>query len=151
MKNWIWILLFAVFVSSCTPPTSWSPIIAALGEPFTLAPGQSATIANTGLTITFKGAPDDSRCPLKIECAESGPVTVTITVQSGDEAPRDFTLQSFTDNNGLIPEMGFQGMTAKVEAGGFVIRLKSVLPFPQKSFDEIADAEYRASFVAMKE
>jgi hypothetical protein len=102
------------------------------------------------LKITFVGVTNDGRCPLKIECAVSGPVYATITVQSGSAAPVEFAFQTFTDNDGSVPEMDFEGMTASVEINGYIIRIKSVLPFPQESVSEIGDSDYRASFAITK-
>jgi hypothetical protein len=144
MKKIHFLIPFVLFLIACGTGTPPPPVNAGLGEVFTLTPGQSAKIDDAEMTITLVGVPGDERCPLDIECNESGPVTVTITVQSGSEAPKDFTLQSFTDNDGSVPEMDFEGMTASIETNGFVIRLKSVLPFPRKSVAEIG--EYRVSF-----
>jgi hypothetical protein len=150
MKKLTWMVLAILVLTACQPLTSPPPIAVDVEAEFTLAPGQSATIEETGVTVTFVGVPGDARCPLEIECAESGPVTVAVTIQSGSNAPDDFTFYVFTDNDGSVPEMDFEGMTAGIEADGFVIRLKSVLPFPQKSFDEIGEGEYQASFAATK-
>lgn len=144
MKKNLFLIPFALFLIACGSATPPPPVIAGLGEVFTLTPGQSAKIEDAEMTITLVGVPGDERCPLDIECNESGPVTVTITVQSGSDMPKDFTLQSFTDNDGSIPELDFEGTTASIKANGFVIRLKSVLPFPRMSVAEIG--EYRVSF-----
>lgn len=150
MKKIHFLIPFALFLIACGSATPPPPVIAGLGEVFTLTSGQSAKIEDTDMTITLVGVPGDARCPLDIECVESGPVTVTVTIQSGSDAPEEFTFQSFTDNDGSVPEMDFEGMTAGIEANGFVIRLKSVLPFPQYSTSEIDPDDYRVTFFVTK-
>ena len=81
MKNAIQFLLFTAAVFACqpvAPPPQIAP--QQTGEEFTLAPGQEAAMQGTGLIVSLTGVPDDQRCPLKIECAVNGPVTVTIEI-----------------------------------------------------------------------
>lgn len=151
MKNAVRFLLFAVAVSACRPATP-PPQIAPqqTGEEFTLAPGQEAAMQGTGLIVTLTGVPDDQRCPLKIECAMSGPVTVSIEVRSGSGAPQEFILDSFTDIDGRVPETNFKMTNVRAEFDGFVIQLRSILPFPQYSTSEIDPDDYRVTFLVTK-
>lgn len=143
-------VFMVLLLSACQPATPLSPITADLGTEFTLAPGQSATIADTGLTLTLVSVPGDERCPLNIECAMSGPVSVSISIQIVSGTPQEFSLNSFTDNDGSVPSMDFEGMNTRVEFETFVIQLKSVLPFPQNKIGEIKDSQYRVSLVVEK-
>ena len=138
------LLLITLLLSACRPIL---PISAGMSEEFTLEPGQSVNIIDQDLTITLDGVTSDQRCPAKIECAMSGPVSVNVTVQAGSEPPEEFTFQTFTDNDGRVPEVEFQGMQTRMSAWIYTIRIKSVLPFPQRSISEIRDSEYRVSFV----
>lgn len=144
------LILLSLLLVACQPATPPPPISAALDEEFTLAPGQTVTITDAGLTVTLVSVPGDQRCPLEMECAASGPVSVSITVQSDSQPMREFTFQTFTDNDGRVPEMHFEGMQESVEFGEYLIQMKSILPFPQKSFSEISDSEYRVSMKVMK-
>lgn len=144
------LLLLSLLMAACQPATPPPPITAVMGEEFTLAPGQSVAIADANLILTLVSVLDDGRCPLEIECAESGPVAVTATVQSGSNAPNEIVFQTFTDNDGRVPEMEFQGMTDRVEFEGYLIQVESILPFPQMSVSEIGDSEYRVSFLITK-
>lgn len=148
MKRLFGILVF--LMTACQPTTPPTPITAVIGDEFTLAPGQKAVISESDLTITLISVPGDERCPLQIECAASGPVTVTIAVQSGAHSSSDFVFLTFTDNDGRVPSMDFQGMTTSVIAGDYVIRVRSILPFPQQFVSEIRDTDYRVSFVVEK-
>ena len=132
---------------SATP----SPITGTLASEFTLAPDQTVTLENTDLSIRLIGVSDDQRCPSEIECTMSGPVSLTISVQKDSEAPVEFDLQTFTSNNGRAPEGSFEGIEDRIEYEGYVIQVKSVLPYPAKAFDEIKDSEYRVSFLITAE
>ncbi len=143
-------VLFAFFLAACTPAALPESIQADVGEEFTLTPGQSASITGTKLTITLVSIPTDGRCPLEIECTESGPVTIVVTVQLDSDAPQELVFQTFTDNLGIVPEMDFQGMQTSIEVGDVVIRVSKVLPFPKMSAAEIKPEEYLVSFLLTK-
>lgn len=143
-------VLFAFVLTACTPAALPAPIKADVGEEFTLTPGQSASITDTELTITLVSVPTDGRCPLEIECTESGPVTVVVTVQLDSDAPQELVFQTFTDNSGIVPKMDFQGMQTSIEVSDVVLRVSKVLPFPKMSAVEIKPAEYLVSFLLTK-
>lgn len=141
--------LLTISLSACGTAAPLSPVTANLNEEFILTPGQTALIAGTDLTIALTGV-GDARCPLDIECAESGPVTVVIEVAANTDAPMIVTLQAFTDTDGRVPAGPFEGIQDRAEHEGYLIQLKSVLPFPQMSTDEIDDKDYRVSFAVSK-
>lgn len=137
------VLLTTTACRSATP----APITGAVDSEVILAPDQTVTIENTGLNISLIGITGDERCPSEIECAMSGPVSLSIAVQKDSEAPVEFALQTFTSNNGSAPDGPFEGMEDRIEYEGYVIQVKSVLPYPTKAFDEIKNSEYRVSFL----
>lgn len=139
------IVLFVV--AACQSGTPAPPVSARLGEEFTLVPGQSGEIDEVGLTITLISVPGDQRCPLEVECAESGPVTVEISFQKDAGGLVEFTLQSFTDTNGQSPEGPFEGIQDRVEFEGFEIRVRGVLPHPVNFDDTIKPDEYQVLFL----
>lgn len=141
-------LCFVLFVvAACQPATPIPPISVRLGEEFTLAPGQSGVIDDVGLTIILISVPADQRCPLEVECTESGPVTVEISLQKDATEPVEFSLQAFTDSNGQSPDGPFEGIQDRVEFAGFEIRVRSILPYPVNFDDSILPDGYRVSFV----
>ena len=81
--------------------------------------------------------------------AASGPVTVALAVQKGDDAPTDFTLQTFTDVDGRSPNVQFEGITNRAEVGKYIIQLGGVTPYPQNSTTEIEASEYRVTFLIL--
>jgi len=148
MKRFL--VLVVLFLSACKPVAPLPPLTAEMEAEFALAPGQSATIADAGLTLTLVGVPSDRRCPLEIECAESGPVTVVVTVQSDSDISTEIVFQTFTDNDGRVPELEFEGMQDCVKFEGYQIQVTSILPFPRQSVSEIKALDYRVSFTVTK-
>ena len=142
-------LVVFLTVTACRSATP-APIIGAVDSEFTLAPDQTVTIENTGLNIRLIGITGDERCPSEFECAMSGPVSLSIAVQKDSEASVEFALQTFTSNNGRAPDGPFEGIEDRIEYEGYSIQVKSILPYPAKSFDEIKDSEYRVSFLMTK-
>jgi hypothetical protein len=141
-------ICFIIFIlAACQSSTPASPAPAALNTEITLAPGQSAAVTGTDLTITFHSVVSDERCPSEIECAASGPVTISLSIQQGTGDPTDFTLQSFTDLNGRSPNVQFEGVTNRTELGGYVIQIAGVTPYPQNLNTEIEASEYRVALL----
>ena len=86
-------LLCLLAVTGCYRDTPTAP--GPVDQQFTLAPGQSTTIAAAGLRVTFEGVTGDSRCPADVVCIQAGSATVRVTaaaVASG--ARRDLTFET---------------------------------------------------------
>ena len=143
------IILFFLILTSCQAAPPPPPITASVGDEFTLASGQSATITDTDLSVRLIAISNDERCPSEIECAISGPVSLTISIQKGDNEPTEFALQTFTDNDGRTPEGPFEGIQDRVEYEGYIFRIKAVSPYPINRNDTIKDSEYRVSFTVV--
>ncbi len=141
------IILLLIALTSCqaAPPTP--PITASVSDEFILRPGQSAAILGTDLTLKLIAISSDERCPLEIECAMSGPVSLSISIQNAENTPAEFTLQTFTGSDGHAPDMSFEGIQDRVEFEGYIIQVKAVLPYPLKRSGEIKDSEYQVSFI----
>ncbi len=141
------IILLLIALTSCQAAPPPPPITASVSDEFILRPGQSAAIPGIDLTLKLIAISSDERCPLEIECAMSGPVSLSISIQSTENAPAEFTLQTFTDNNGRAPDMSFEGIQDRVEFEGYIIQIKAVLPYPLKRSGEIKDLEYQVSLI----
>lgn len=120
-------------LAACQAAATPFPTITTTSNEISLAPGQSATLTGSDLTITLDSIVGDERCPTDIECAASGPVTISLSVRQGDGAPNDFTLQTFTDQDGRSPNVQFEGVTNRAEVGNYMIQITSVTPYPQNS------------------
>jgi hypothetical protein len=141
------LLIFLLWMLTSCQKAVPETIITPLDEEFTLSQGQSATLAETALTLTFESVTADERCPSELECAVSGPVTVLLTVQQGDGAATDLILQTFTDNDGHAPDGPFEGIQDRIQIGDYFVRIKDVVPYPVRSFNEIRKAQYQVTLV----
>jgi hypothetical protein len=147
-KSFSSLLFLICMLTACQPAvTPSSPGPATLNTEITLAPEQSATVTDTDLTITFHAIVSDDRCPSDVECAASGPVTVSLSVQQGNGAPNEFTLQTFTDLDGRSPNVQFEGVTNRAEVGDYVIQIAGVTPYPTSSTIPIEASTYRLALL----
>jgi hypothetical protein len=145
----IWMICL---LSACQPAgTPSSPVTGTVNTEITLAPGQSAAVTGTDLTVTFHSIVSDERCPSDVECAASGPVTVSLSIQQDDDTPTDFTLQTFTDVNGRSPNVQFEGVTNRAEVGGYRIQIAGVIPYPKDLTTKIEASEYRVVLLVSNE
>lgn len=150
IKSSVLLTLLIWVLAGCQMSTP-QPITAPLDEDFTLEAGQSATITGTDLRVTFNSILKDERCPSDLECAASGPVAVSLSVQQGDGTVTDITLQTFTDYEGRSPEGPFEGIQDRIPVGDYWIRVKGVVPYPVKSFNEIKDAQYQVTLAVSRQ
>lgn len=140
----LFILIVTCTLIACqSEATPLSPGPATLNTEITLAPEQSAAVTGTHLTVTFHSVVSDDRCPSDVECAASGPVTVSLSVQKGDAAANEFILQTFTDLDGRSPNVQFEGVTNRAEVGDYMIQLAGVTPYPTSSTIPIEASAYR--------
>jgi hypothetical protein len=113
-----------------TPVPQSESIDAGLDEPFTLSVGESVTLADTALTLTFEMVERDGRCPSAVDCAESGPVVVIISAVQGTEQPTTFTMNpdpQLAQLSGMPPN--------KMMYQGYEIELTAVNPYPEQPED----------------
>ena len=139
------VVLFLIgILSACqTKAISSTPVSGVVNEEISLAPGQSVAVTGTNLTVTFHSVVRDERCPRGVECAASGPVTISLSVQQGSGAATDFTLQTFTEQNGRSPNVEFEGVTNRAEVGEYIIQILRVTPYPKNLTTKIEPSDYR--------
>lgn len=63
-----------------------NPVQPGLDRDFELAGGASARVDGTDLVIRFDGVPNDSRCPVDVQCITEGDATVTLRLEGGGTA-----------------------------------------------------------------
>ena len=143
-------IFFAVLLAACQSGTP-EPLNAIVNTEFTLSEGKKVELRDAGIAITFISLSGDSRCPLGMECAMSGPVTVSLSIrdQSGTESTE--VLQTFTDIKGLAPEMEFEGIKDRITVGEYQIKIISVLPYPEKKTFSIGEPNYELGLKVTKE
>jgi hypothetical protein len=110
------------------PPTSKVVVV---GSDFDLAPGQSARVDGSALTILFKEVTEDSRCPLGVFCIWAGNAAVSLTITDGAGAKNQVLL-----NTTLTPQA--------VKIGGYEISLVGVQPIRRRDVT-IPPASYVAT------
>jgi hypothetical protein len=96
----------------------------------TLAPGQSAMVADSSLRIAFVGVSGDSRCPADALCIQGGDAVVQIRVVNG--APARYELHTGDTSRSAVSHAGYR------------IALTELQPYPFSS-RPIAPADYRAT------
>ena len=117
------------------------PVQAALGEPFTLGLGESTTIPEQGLTLTFAEVIRDVRCPTKVLCEVDGPVEILVILQiQGSEATRyEMNPEEMLESLGWAPH--------QVAYYDYLVRLVGVDPHPETPEDTVDFEDYQATFV----
>jgi len=144
----LFIVLFPVILLLVACQTMGaSPLIAEQGAEFVLAPGEMATIKDTGLIIKLISILSEERCPDEVECAASGPVQISLSAQKDNRTAADLMMQTFTDNHGRSPAMEFEGIEDRIVYEGYLIRIVGVLPYPEDPSTSIKQNDYRVSFV----
>ena len=114
---------------------------AALGEPFTLAPGQSATIDEPELTLTFAEVLQDWRCPTRVECETAGAVEILVILETQDGQSAQYKM------NPDAQLAGFGWAPKSVHFLEYQVELVSVDPIPEEPEDKEDFQDYRATFV----
>jgi hypothetical protein len=108
-----------------------------LGREFTLAVGQSAVVDDTGLRVSLKGVPQDSRCPVDVQCVWEGDATVSVAA-AGAPSP------------GAQYELHTSGRLAReVRHGAHRISLVRLNPAP-RSTGRPSPNDYRATLLVVR-
>jgi hypothetical protein len=116
--------------------TSPTIVSALVDQRFTLAQGEVAIVAGTGVRLQFVTVTGDSRCPADAVCILGGDAIVHVRVFEGD-SPRDYELHTGDSRR------------ATVVHGAFRIGLVELQPYPFSS-RAIRSDEYRATLVVTR-
>ncbi|HYY89409.1 MAG TPA: hypothetical protein VFA49_11490 [Chloroflexota bacterium] len=114
-----------------------SPI---LGQPFDLAVGQAATIADTGLEVSFLRVLEDSRCPAQVMCIWSGRASIELEVRAPGEPAQIVVLST------CCPPADAD----HASVAGQVIGLVELAPVPLQP-EDVGAAAYTAQLVVTPE
>lgn len=118
--------LLAVTGCFLKSPTEPGPI----NREVTLAPGQSASIRSTDLSVKFVGVTGDNRCPADALCILGGSATVKMELRSGSASPREVMFET--------------GDPKPVAHDSLTIELVQLMPYPF-SATPIKHEDYRAT------
>ena len=126
-------LLFAAVAASVSCHGS-APTEAHADQAFSLAPGSSAVVRSTGLTVTFDRVTEDSRCPIGVFCIQAGNGQVQLVVRS-----------STVDTLALNTTQGAHSRTV----GNWAIELAALDPLPRAD-SAIKPDDYRATLTVRR-
>lgn len=73
-----------VLLASCDPVNG--PKDVDLGEVFELKVSQTANLRGQNLSVTFDKVPEDSRCPVNVDCIWMGNARVALSLKLDDQA-----------------------------------------------------------------
>lgn len=120
-----------VCVCACAPkPHSYTRSIDA-GENIDLKLGEPVKLKGKNITIEFIDIPEDSRCPLYVDCVWAGQVVVSAVIEAdGKREERQFT------------KKGKEAKPATASVGNYTIHLLEVNPYPE-SEEKIEKKNYR--------
>lgn len=114
-------------LARCNDNPSDAVVCARLGEEFDLRVDDTAFITDTDLSVRVDGVPEDSRCPIDVQCPWAGNARVRLTIRDG--LNRDST----GVNSTLEPHAATRF--------GYTVRLIDVRP-PKVSGQEVRPGDY---------
>lgn len=111
--------------------TSSSTVVVSLAQTFTLSPGAAAELPEAGLVLRFDRVPEDSRCPVDVDCVWEGNAIVLLNLRIGEAPAEPVELRTTLQPRGAV-------------AGSFRIELVSLEPLPV-SDRPVDPSSYRAT------
>ena len=126
------LVLFISLLAGCS-----NSVKALLDNQFTLAPGQSASIASESMDIKFIGVTQDSRCPTGVDCFWAGQVICNIEL-----------IKDGNKNQVTLTESAGSGLATGYTFQNYKITF-SVSPYPVAG-KTIAKGDYRLSVTVNK-
>ena len=123
-----------LLATACDEKSPVAPTVP-LNRQFTLAPGESASIEDTSISIEFMRVSGDSRCPADAVCIQGGDALVEVRVRNGNTA--EYELHTGDHSR------------AAVTHGDFRVELVGLQPYPFSS-RTIQPGEYRATLTVTR-
>ena len=81
----------------------------------------------------------------------SGPVTLSLAIRDQGGTQTTEVLQTFTDILGLAPDMEFEGIKDRMTVDGYLVKIISVLPYPESNTFSIGEPDYQITLKVTKE
>ena len=131
------VLMVAAFIAIATCPPKINDKTISLGDSFSLAVGQSASIDGEDLHIKFVDIVADSRCPLEVQCIWQGEVACLVEIT-----------HSGTGHQKVLTHPGLTEELSKAQFGTYQFTF-SVEPYPRAG-KEIKKSEYRLNLLVTK-
>jgi hypothetical protein len=141
-KTWLVALSLGLTLAGChSNEAAAQPITTRIGQAFTLAGGQEATVDGENMRVRFDRVLEDSRCPRQVECFWTGQARVAILVEPNG---RGETTLEFNTN----PAPGQNNQTALLDE--YTIAMDSLDPYPQTPHQAIPLEDYRLRLTVSK-
>jgi hypothetical protein len=125
----------ALIVASACSSTPAADAGRALGERFSLRPGESARIRGEHATIVFERIVSDSRCAVDVQCIRAGEARAAFRLETGGAAEISFELDTDRERTR--------------EVGGYRVTLVDVFPAPRSTV-RVAPEEYRVDLTVSR-
>ena len=138
---WVSVIFSALLVTafivtaSCAPKSDYKTF--SLGDSFSLAVGQSASVDGEDLAIKFIDVIADSRCPSGVQCIWQGEVACLVEIT-----------YSGTGQEKVLTYPGLTQEPSKAQFGSYQFTF-SVEPYPEAG-KEIKKSEYRLNLLVTK-
>lgn len=129
------LVLCLLAATACDENAPTGPTVP-INQQFTLAPGDTAVIEDTGLRVQFVRVVSDSRCPGDAICVWAGDATVEVRVF--DAGTREYALHTGDSSRTTVTH------------GDVRITLRGVQPYPFASLPPIKPADYRVTLEAAR-
>ena len=117
-----------LLVSCSESPTG--PTVEPVSE-FVLAPGETATVSGSGLTVRFERVTNDSRCPADAICITAGEAEVALSLRRAGRPADALSLRTAEGRN-------------RAEVGDWALTLTRLTPYPFTD-RAIPPGDYRAT------
>jgi hypothetical protein len=141
-KLWLATVTIGLALASCHSNQAVAqPITAKLGQAFTLAGGQEATVDGENMRVRFDKVLEDSRCPKQVECFWTGQARIAVLVEPNG---RGETTLEFNTN----PAPGQNNQTAQLDE--YTVAMDSLDPYPQNPNQPIPLEDYRVRLTVTK-
>ncbi len=129
------LLLCLLTAAACGEDAPTGPTVS-LDERFTLAPGETASVADSAMRLRFDGVSGDSRCPADAVCIQGGDAIVHVQASGVGDA---MSLELHTGDSSR----------ASATYGGVKVALVELQPYPFSS-RTIAPGDYRATLLVSR-
>ncbi|MBD3299560.1 MAG: hypothetical protein GF341_12960, partial [candidate division Zixibacteria bacterium] len=123
------------------PDGGREPLNRTVSNPFEFGIGETVTVTNEGVSVTFMEVIEDSRCPTDVVCFWEGQVTLGLEVV---DLPSDTFFVPVSMRPGTLGPI-----PPPKDTLGFRFALIDVTPYPV-STDTIADSEYVARLAVFR-
>lgn len=125
------ILLLSLLSLSCARQAPFEPTTVARPDtPFSLRPGQEAVIQGTSLRLYFVGVPEDSRCPVDVECVWAGDARLRLRLEDPTRPDLEFDLHTTLEPQSVV-------------VAGYRVTLQRLEP-ARRSDEDLPVGNYRA-------